>query len=512
MHTYHPQRYPTYDSEGLLKTVYGAFNKPINVKGGEAKSANQGRKLKSKGRPGSAQTRGGSKMKLFGTDGIRGKANVFPMTVEVALSLGRAVGKVFIDSDNMHPRVVIGKDTRLSCYMFENALIAGLCSMGVNTLMVGPLPTPGISFITRAYRADAGIMISASHNSFTDNGIKFFSSNGFKLSDITEKLIERFVHENEFSTDLPTPDKIGKNTKIDYASGRYIEFAKATFPRKLSLKGLKIVLDCANGAGYYVAPLIFKELDADLQVYCVEPNGLNINLNCGSLPPQIVQKGVIDSSADVGVALDGDADRLILVDENAQIVDGDVILAICAKDMLKKGELKGNKVVTTIMSNCGVVSYLESLGIEVFRAPVGDRYVIQEMLRQGVNLGGEQSGHMIFLDHNTTGDGLVSALQVLKIMIETDSKLSELAAEVGHFPQALVNVKVKSKPNIDDFTELKKGIQLIENDLEDKGRVLVRYSGTEMLCRIMIECEKQKEAFQYANRLADVVRTEIGVA
>ena len=447
--------------------------------------------------------------KLFGTDGVRGKANQYPMTVEIALALGRAAGKVFRRSNQNH-RVVIGKDTRLSCYMFENALISGLCSMGVNTLMVGPLPTPGISFITRAYRADAGIMISASHNSFGDNGIKFFSADGFKLPDKTEALIEKYVYEGEFTADLPEGNCIGKNTKIIDASGRYIEYAKATFPRKFSLQSLNIVLDCANGAGFRVAPLIFSELDATVHVYCDEPNGLNINKNCGSMHPQVVQKGVIDHKADVGIALDGDADRVILVDENAQIIDGDIILAICARYMMKKGLLSENKLVATVMSNCGVVRYLEEAGIEVVRAKVGDRYVIQEMLKHGANLGGEQSGHMIFLDHNTTGDGLVSALQVLRIMIEYDAKLSDLAADVPRYPQVLVNVPVSSKPPLEELPELTKVIKDVEKEIESEGRVLVRYSGTENICRVMTECSRQKDAMKTAERIALEIKKVIG--
>ena len=451
-----------------------------------------------------------NKNKLFGTDGVRGQANQYPMTVEIALALGRAAGRVFRRSNQKH-RVVIGKDTRLSCYMFENALISGLCSMGVNTLMVGPLPTPGVSFITRAYRADAGIMISASHNSYGDNGIKFFSADGFKLPDETEELIEKYVAEGEFSGDLPAAHGIGKNTKIIDASGRYIEFAKATFPRRLSLEKLTVVLDCANGAGFRVAPLIFSELDANVHVYCDEPDGLNINKNCGSMHPQVVQKGVIDHRADVGIALDGDADRVIMVDENAQIVDGDTILAICARYMMKKGMLANNKLVATVMSNHGVVKYLENAGIDVIRAKVGDRYVIQDMLKHGANLGGEQSGHMIFLDHNTTGDGLVSALQVLRIMIEYDAKLSDLARDVPRYPQVLFNVPITSKPPLKELTEVQKVIKDVEKSVGNEGRVLVRYSGTENICRVMTECSRHKEAVKAADRISQEIKKAIGV-
>ncbi len=449
------------------------------------------------------------KIKVFGTDGVRGRANHKPMTVELALALGRAAGKIFRRHNGKH-RVVIGKDTRLSCYMFENALIAGLCSLGVDTLMVGPLPTPGVAFITRAYRADAGIVISASHNPYFDNGIKFFSSEGFKLSDSWEEEMEELITSNFFDDSLPAEYDIGKNTKINDADGRYIEFVKATFPRRHSLKNLKIALDCANGAGYKVAPLVFRELDAQVFVYGNAPNGLNINDGCGSLHPETVQKAVIDHHADVGIALDGDADRVIMVDENAQIVDGDTILAICARDLKKQGILKNNKVVATVMSNFGFIKAMEAAQIEVIRSQVGDRYVIQDMLKHQANLGGEQSGHMIFLDHNTTGDGLVSALQVLRIMIETDSKLSDLATIVDRYPQACINVKVKSKPALVDLKRVQEAIVNVERLLGDSGRVLVRYSGTENICRVMVEGPKQKQVQQMAQSISQVVNEEIG--
>lgn len=448
--------------------------------------------------------------KIFGTDGIRGRANTFPMVPEIALALGRAAGKIF----NRHigkSRIVIGKDTRLSCYMFENALIAGLCSMGVDTLMVGPLPTPGVAFITRAYRADAGIMISASHNPYYDNGIKLFDANGFKLPDEWEREMETIIKHNNFEDSLPKDDLLGKNTKIIDADGRYIEFIKATFPRRLSLKNLKIVLDCANGAGYKVAPLVFSELDAEVYSYGVSPNGLNINERCGSMHPMLVQKGVIDHRADVGIALDGDADRVILVDENAQIIDGDTILAICARDMHGQGLLKNNRVVGTVMSNLGFIKAMETLGIEVIKSQVGDRYVIQDMLKYEATLGGEQSGHIIFLDHNTTGDGLVAALQVLSIMLKTDSKLSDLAAFVKRYPQVCINIKTTSKPPLDSIPQLKETILQVEQTLGETGRVLVRYSGTEQACRIMVEGTKLKQVMQLANSLAQIVRNEIGV-
>ncbi len=448
--------------------------------------------------------------KIFGTDGVRGRANIAPMTVEIALALGRAAGKIFRSHNGKH-RVVVGKDTRLSCYMFENALISGLCSMGVDTLMVGPFPTPAVAFITRAYRADAGIVISASHNVFSDNGIKFFSAEGFKLPDSWEAEMEALIAKNEFDDSLPPSDDIGKNTKIHDADGRYIEFVKATFPKRQCLKGLKVVLDCANGAGYRVAPLIFRELDAQVFVYGNAPNGLNINKDCGSLCPEMAQKAVIEHHADVGIALDGDADRVIMIDEHAQIIDGDTILAICARDMKKQGVLRNNRIVTTVMSNLGFIKAMEELKIEVIKSQVGDRYVIQDMLKYDANLGGEQSGHLIFLDQNTTGDGIVSALQVLRIMTETDSKLSDLASLVKHYPQACFNVEVASKPPLETLTRTNKEIREAEKSLVNVGRVLVRYSGTENICRVMVEGPKQKQTQQLAKNIANAIQSEIGV-
>lgn len=448
--------------------------------------------------------------KIFGTDGVRGRANSAPMTVEIALALGRAAGKIF-RSRNGKSRVVIGKDTRLSCYMFENALISGLCSMGVDTLMLGPFPTPGVAFITKAYRANAGIVISASHNAFHDNGIKFFSSEGFKFPDAWEAEMEALIAANHFEDSLPADADIGRNTRIHDVDGRYIEFVKATFPRKISLKGLKVALDCSNGAAYKVAPLVFKELDAEVFVYGNTPNGLNINENCGSLHPELIQKAVIDHHADVGIALDGDADRVVMIDENAQIVDGDTILAICARDMMKQGILKNNRVVATIMSNFGFIKAMEELNIEVIKSQVGDRYVIQDMLKYEANLGGEQSGHLICLDHNTTGDGLVSALQVLRIMIETDSKLSDLASFIKRYPQSCVNVKISSKPPLESLQKVNGIIKEIEASLGNSGRVLVRYSGTENICRIMVEGPRLKQVQQMAQTIALAIQNEIGV-
>lgn len=452
-----------------------------------------------------------SGFKIFGTDGVRGRANQLPMLPEVALALGRALGKVLRHRSSRKARVVIGKDTRLSCYVFENALIAGLCSMGVDTLMVGPLPTPGVAFITRALLCDAGVVISASHNSYDYNGIKFFDSEGFKLPDVWEKEIESMVLKNHFQDCLPEDNDLGKNTKIIDADGRYIEFVKAAFPRRQSLKNLSIVLDCANGAGYKVGPLVFRELDAKVFSYGVQPDGLNINQNSGSLHPAIVQKGIIEHRADVGIALDGDADRVIMVDENAQIIDGDTILAICARDMDQRNLLRNHRVVATVMSNLGFVKAMENLGIEVVKSQVGDRYVIQDMLQHDANLGGEQSGHVIFLDHNTTGDGLVCALQVLRIMIENDAKLSDLASFIQRYPQTCINVKVASKPPLESLDRLNEAIGNVEKILGKSGRILVRYSGTENICRVMVEGSRHKQVIQLAQGVADIVREEMGI-
>lgn len=446
--------------------------------------------------------------KIFGTDGVRGKANAYPMVVEVALALGRALGRLLRASGRKR-RVVIGKDTRLSCYMFENALIAGLCSMGVDTLMLGPFPTPGVAFITRAYRADAGIVISASHNPFQDNGIKFFSAEGFKLPDAWEREMEHLVHSNQFNDHLPSDEDIGKNAKVNDADGRYIEFVKATFPKRQTLNPMKIALDCANGAGYKVAPLIFKELDAELFVYGNTPNGLNINEKCGTLHPQVIQEAVLRHKTDVGIALDGDADRVLMVDEKGNIVDGDAILAICAKDMKEQGLLSNNKVVSTVMCNYGFIKAMHALGIDVIQSQVGDRHVIQKMLEHDAILGGEQSGHLIFLEQNTTGDGLVSALQVLRIMMEKKMKLSELASIIDPYPQANIALKVNLKPPLESLKASVLKINAIEKALGDEGRVLVRYSGTENICRIMVEGPSSEQVQHFAAEIAQVIDDEI---
>ncbi|ASD30873.1 phosphoglucosamine mutase [Chlamydia abortus] len=447
---------------------------------------------------------------LFGTDGVRGKANYEPMTVELSVLLGKAVAGVLQESKSGKHRVVVGKDTRLSGYMFENALVAGLTSMGIETLVLGPIPTPGVAFITRAYRADAGIMISASHNPYWDNGIKIFSSEGFKISDVIERRIEQMVALKEFGN-FPDDCAVGKNKRVVDAMGRYIEFAKATFPRGRTLKGLKIVLDCAHGAAYKVAPSVFEELDAEVICYGCEPTGSNINDNCGALFPSVIQKAVIEHKADVGIALDGDGDRVIMVDEKGHIVDGDMILSICANDLKKKDLLRGNRVIATVMTNFGVLKYLESVGIEALISPVGDRHVLQNMLEYEVNLGGEQSGHMIFLDYNTTGDGIVSALQVLRIMIESESTLSDLTSLIVKSPQALINVAVKEKIPLDTLPLVQEALRDVRSSLGDSGRVLLRYSGTENICRVMVEGLKKHQVDSLAKTIADIVDSELGV-
>src|SRR5512138_3679650 len=382
--------------------------------------------------------------KLFGTDGVRGVANVYPMTCEMAIQIGRAAAYMFKNGNRRH-RIVIGKDTRLSGYMIENALVAGICSMGVDVLQVGPLPTPGIAYITSSMRADAGVVISASHNPFQDNGIKFFFKDGFKLPDEMELKIEDLIDSGKIDSLRPIATEVGKAYRIDDAVGRYVVFLKSTFPKDMDLSGIKIVLDCANGAAYKVAPAVFEELGAEVITIGVKPTGTNINAGCGSLHPEVMCEAVKEHQADLGIALDGDADRVIFCDEFGNVVDGDQIMAICATEMLRQKRLKKNTLVATVMSNMGLDIALKRAGGKVIKTDVGDRYVVEEMRRGGYNLGGEQSGHMIFLDHNTTGDGTLTALQVLAIMRRTGKPLSELAQVMIPLPQVLVNVRVSEK-------------------------------------------------------------------
>jgi phosphoglucosamine mutase len=447
--------------------------------------------------------------KLFGTDGVRGVANVYPMTTEMAMQIGRAAAYIFKDGHRRH-RIVIGKDTRLSGYMLENALCAGINSMGVDVLLVGPLPTPGIANITSSMRADAGVVISASHNPFQDNGIKFFSRDGFKLPDEMELKIEELIFSKKIDSLRPTATEVGKAYRIDDAAGRYVVFLKSTFPKDLDLTGLKIVLDCANGAAYKVAPAVFEELGAEVVTIGVKPNGTNINAGCGSLHPDVISKAVKECKADLGIALDGDADRVIFVDERGKEVDGDHIMALCAIDLLKQKKLRKNTVVATVMSNMGLDIALKSAGGKVIKTAVGDRYVVEEMRRGGYNLGGEQSGHMIFTDYNTTGDGTLTALQVLAIMRRHDKSLSELARVMTPLPQVLVNVRVKEKKDIKSIPEVARLTKNIEEKMMGEGRILVRYSGTEPLLRIMLEGRDKEQIDGWAGEIAEMVKKHIG--
>lgn len=446
-----------------------------------------------------------SKKRLFGTDGVRGVANIDPMTAEMALQLGRAIAYVFKKEARRH-RIVVGKDTRLSGYMLESAMMAGICSMGVDALMVGPLPTPGIAFITSSMRADAGVVISASHNPYQDNGIKFFSRDGLKLPDDLELQIENFIFENHDPSHRPTASEVGKAYRVDDAIGRYVVFAKNTFPKELTLDGLKIAVDCANGAAYKVAPAVFYELGAEVIQIGVKPNGENINAECGALHPENVARMVRQTGAHIGFALDGDGDRLIMVDEKGNVLDGDFILAISAIAMLKEGTLKNNTLVSTIMSNSGLEEAIEGAGGRVVRTAVGDRYVVEEMLRNGHNLGGEQSGHIIFFDHTTTGDGVITALQILKRMVQEGRTLSELSKSLTVYPQILLNVKIKEKKDLKTLPAVQAALKGVEERLKNRGRAFIRYSGTEPLARITIEGEKEDEIKIMANELAEVLQ------
>lgn len=449
------------------------------------------------------------KKRLFGTDGVRGVANNYPMTTEIAMQLGRAVAYVFKNGNRRH-RIVIGKDTRLSGYMIENALASGICSMGVDVLLVGPLPTPGIAFITTSMRADAGVVISASHNPYQDNGIKFFSADGFKLPDETELRIEELIFSNQIESLRPVASEVGKAFRIDDACGRYVVFLKHCFPRELDLMGLKIVLDCANGAAYKAAPAVLAELGAEVIPMGVSPNGVNINAGCGSLHPAGIAAAVREHGAHLGMALDGDADRVIFVDENGREVDGDHIMAICARDMLQRGKLAHNTLVATVMSNMGLDLAVQEMGGRVVKTAVGDRYVVEEMRRGGYNLGGEQSGHMIFLDHNTTGDGMIAALQVLAIMQRSGRTLSELAGVMTALPQVLVNVRVARRQDWRQVPEVAQVIAAAEAELAGSGRVLIRYSGTEPLLRIMLEGREEGRITALAEEIAGAMEHHLG--
>ena len=447
--------------------------------------------------------------KLFGTDGVRGTANAHPMTGEVAMQIGRAIAHLFREETGRH-RIVVGKDTRLSGYMLETAIASGICSMGADVMLVGPLPTPGISFITTSMRANAGVVISASHNPYYDNGIKIFSRDGFKLPDEKEQEIEQLISSRNLNKLRPTASQVGRAHRIDDAVGRYVVFLKNTFPNDLSLEGLRIVLDCANGAAYRVAPTVLEELGAKVIAIGVDPDGQNINEGCGSLHPEVISRFVKEKGADMGIALDGDADRIIFVDKHGKEVDGDHILAICGLDMLSKDQLKKKTLVTTVMSNIGLERAMKKAGGKIVRTQVGDRYVVEEMIRGKYNLGGEQSGHTVFLDYNTTCDGMLTALQVLAIMRRKEKPLDELSGVMESLPQVLHNVKVNEKRDLSEIPEISTKITSIEKMLGRSGRTLIRYSGTEPLLRIMIEGEDEKKLHQWAQEIGDLVKKHIG--
>jgi phosphoglucosamine mutase len=455
--------------------------------------------------------------KIFGTDGVRGVANVEPVTAETALKLGRAAAHIFTKLNprehpsSARPKIVLGKDTRLSGYMLENALVAGITSLGVDVLIIGPLPTPGVAYITRSLRADAGIVLSASHNPYEDNGIKFFRHDGYKLDDQIEQQIEDLVFSGEIDSIRPTAGKIGRARRIDDALGRYVEFAKASFPRGMSLEKMRVAVDVANGAAYKSTPCILRELGADATVFHDEPDGTNINAQCGSTFPEEIQRVVKETGAQIGITHDGDADRVLLCDETGELVDGDEILAIAAVDFLKAGRLAEQTLVATVMSNFGLDEALGSIGGKVVRTKVGDRYVIEEMVERNLNLGGEQSGHMIFRDFTTTGDGIISALQVLRIMKSTGKPLSELKGCLKKYPQAQRNLKVKEKRPLEQLPAVMKLVGEAEKELSGKGRVLLRYSGTEPKIRLLIEGRELEQIDRQANQIAEAIQSAIGV-
>jgi phosphoglucosamine mutase len=451
-----------------------------------------------------------SERKLFGTDGVRGTANVHPMTAEMALSLGKAIARVFRKDGARHHRIIIGKDTRLSGYLFEDALAAGICSMGVDVIQVGPMPTPGMAFLTADMRCQAGVMISASHNPYYDNGIKFFSSDGFKLPDSIEREIEALIFSGRLASLCAPSEEIGQAHRIEDVAGRYVVFLKKTFPINLTLEDMRVVLDCANGASYVVGPTVLEELGAEVFRLGVAPNGRNINERCGSMFPENVVEKVREVRADVGIALDGDADRVVMIDETGEILDGDQLLALCARDMVERGVLRGGQVVATVMSNLGLEKALEEIGVGLLRTQVGDRYVVDTMREGGFNLGGEQSGHIVFLDHNTSGDGLITALQVLAIMRRKRRKLSELTTDFVRYPQVLVSVRVAERRPIESLPSVQRKLEQIEGALGERGRVLVRYSGTEQKVRVMVEGEDEQRIREHANELADELRRALG--
>lgn len=448
-------------------------------------------------------------MKLFGTDGIRGRVNRSLMTPENVLRIGMAIASA-LKTDHGRNMVLIGKDTRLSGYMIESALTSGICSMGMNVTLVGPVPTPGIAFLTRTLRLDAGIVISASHNPFGDNGIKIFSSAGFKLSDEMEREIERLVVDGGFPAKRPTNEKVGRAYRLDDAAGRYIEYIKSTIPKGMDLEGLKVVVDAANGAAYKVTPWLLRELGAEVISINDKPDGININDNCGSLHLECLADEVKKHNAHIGIAHDGDADRTLFVNEKGSMVDGDMILGIWASELKKEDRLVGNGVVATVMTNLGLEKYLTGQGIKLIRTKVGDRYVVEEMKRGGYNLGGEQSGHIIFFDYNTTGDGPITALQVLYLMRKKNRLISELTSDIELYPQVLLNVVVSGKKDFKEVSEITRVVENSTRKLGDKGRILVRPSGTEPKIRVMVEAEGRDIAKAVAEDIAEVIQKKMG--
>jgi phosphoglucosamine mutase len=457
-----------------------------------------------------------SPQKIFGTDGVRGTANVEPVTAETALKLGRAAAYVFKNLERQsrgrgRHKIVIGKDTRLSGYMLENAISSGILSMGVDVLFIGPLPTPGVAYATRSLRADAGIVITASHNPYADNGIKFFRADGYKLDDKIEGKIEDLVFSGEIENIRPTADAIGKAVRIDDALGRYIEFAKASFPRGLTLEGMRIVVDCAHGAAYKSTPCVLRELGAEVIVYGHQPDGMNINCDCGSMHPEAVCRKAVEHKADLGIAHDGDADRVLLCDEKGNLIDGDDIMAIASLDMLAQKTLAKKTLVTTVMSNAGLAAAIKSAGGRVIRTSVGDRNVIDEMLRGGFNFGGEQSGHLIFRDFSTTGDGLVAALQVLRIVKARQTPLSRLAKCWTRFPQLVTNILVREKIPFEQLDGVLKLVAQAETELKSAGgRVLLRYSGTEPKARLLLEGRDAKILEKWSQKIIGAIQKQIG--
>ncbi|MEW6163118.1 MAG: phosphoglucosamine mutase [Nitrospirota bacterium] len=447
-------------------------------------------------------------MRLFGTDGIRGTVNKHPMTPETVLRIGMAAAHV-LRAKYGRNMILIGKDTRLSGYMIESALTSGICSMGMNVTLVGPLPTPGIAFLTRTLRLDAGIVISASHNLFEDNGIKFFSSEGFKLPDGLERKIEELVLDDRLQRNRPRGSSIGKAYRLNDAAGRYIKYIKSTLPKGMTFEGMKIVVDCANGAAYKTTPWLLRELGAEVISINDRPDGININLGCGSLHIEGLQKAVKLNKADIGIAHDGDADRTIFCDEKGRVVDGDQVIGMWAVEMKKKGMLKKNTVVSTVMSNLGLEEYLRRNGIRLVRAKVGDRYVVEEMLDGGYNLGGEQSGHIVFLDYNTTGDGPLTAVQILYLMKKKGSPLSKLASEIKLYPQVFMNVDVEHKHDIKTIPQIQEAIKAAEKKLSGKGRILVRPSGTEPKVRVMLEGEDLKLITKLGKDILKVIKEKM---